>query len=153
VVVEQEGARHRLAAGPVPAGLELLLALGSDDVFAQVAVFFSKMAMVTFGGAYAVLSYVAQQTVSADRPRSRQAGAASRPGTARRRGIPRTAWPWWAVFAQVAVFFSKMAMVTFGGAYAVLSYVAQQTVEQVTQVVSRPPKVPASRGGITPGDR
>ncbi|GJD79548.1 chromate efflux transporter [Methylobacterium gregans] len=41
----------------------ILLAFGSDDVFAQVAVFFSKMAMVTFGGAYAVLSYVAQQAV------------------------------------------------------------------------------------------
>lgn len=41
----------------------ILLALGTDDVFSQVAVFFSKMAMVTFGGAYAVLSYVAQQAV------------------------------------------------------------------------------------------
>jgi chromate transporter len=39
------------------------LVAGPDDVFAQVAVFFSKMAMVTFGGAYAVLSYVAQQAV------------------------------------------------------------------------------------------
>ena len=27
------------------------------------------------------------------------------------------------------MFFSKMAMVTFGGAYAVLAYVAQQAVE------------------------
>jgi chromate transporter len=33
------------------------------------------------------------------------------------------------VFADIAVFFSKMAVVTFGGAYAVLSYVAQQAVE------------------------
>lgn len=41
----------------------LLLALGPDDVFSHIAVFFSKMAMVTFGGAYAVLSYVAQQAV------------------------------------------------------------------------------------------
>ena len=41
----------------------ILLALGPDDVFGHVAVFFSKMAMVTFGGAYAVLSYVAQQAV------------------------------------------------------------------------------------------
>ncbi|BAU91364.1 chromate ion transporter family chromate transporter [Methylorubrum populi] len=41
----------------------ILLVAGPDDVFAQVAVFFSKMAMVTFGGAYAVLSYVAQQAV------------------------------------------------------------------------------------------
>lgn len=41
----------------------LLMALGYDDVFTQIAVFFSKMATVTFGGAYAVLAYVAQQTV------------------------------------------------------------------------------------------
>jgi Fe-Mn family superoxide dismutase len=33
------------------------------------------------------------------------------------------------VFSQIAVFFSKMAMVTFGGAYAVLAYVAQQAVD------------------------
>jgi chromate transporter len=46
--------------GPV---LVLLVALGSDDVFTRVAVFFSKMAVVTFGGAYAVLAYVAQQAV------------------------------------------------------------------------------------------
>jgi chromate transporter len=41
----------------------LLLMLGSGNVFSQIAVFFSKMAMVTFGGAYAVLAYVAQQAV------------------------------------------------------------------------------------------
>jgi chromate transporter len=41
----------------------LLLALGHTDVFSQIAVFFSKMAVVTFGGAYAVLAYVAQQAV------------------------------------------------------------------------------------------
>ena len=46
--------------GPVAA---LLLTLGSEDVFARIAVFFSKMAVVTFGGAYAVLAYVAQQAV------------------------------------------------------------------------------------------
>ena len=38
-----------------------LIALGPNDVFSQIAIFFSKMAMVTFGGAYAVLAYVAQQ--------------------------------------------------------------------------------------------
>src|SRR4051794_9971489 len=42
----------------VPVVLILVL-LGPSDVFAQVAVFFSQMAMVTFGGAYAVLAYVA----------------------------------------------------------------------------------------------
>jgi len=41
----------------------LLAILGPHDVFSQIAVFFSKMAMVTFGGAYAVLAYVAQQAV------------------------------------------------------------------------------------------
>jgi chromate transporter len=41
----------------------LCLALGIDNVFSQIAVFFSKMAVVTFGGAYAVLAYVAQQAV------------------------------------------------------------------------------------------
>ena len=33
------------------------------------------------------------------------------------------------MFSEIAVFFSKMAVVTFGGAYAVLAYVAQQAVE------------------------
>lgn len=41
----------------------LVLVFGPDDVFARLAVFFSKMAVVTFGGAYAALSYVAQQAV------------------------------------------------------------------------------------------
>jgi chromate transporter len=43
--------------------LALLIFLGPQDVFSQIAAFFSKMAMVTFGGAYAVLAYVAQQAV------------------------------------------------------------------------------------------
>ena len=41
----------------------LLIAFGEANVFSQIAIFFSKMAMVTFGGAYAVLAYVAQQAV------------------------------------------------------------------------------------------
>jgi chromate transporter len=41
----------------------LLATLGTQNVFSQIALFFSKMAMVTFGGAYAVLAYVAQQAV------------------------------------------------------------------------------------------
>lgn len=43
------------------AGFVLLL---PGSVFASIAVFFSTMAAVTFGGAYAVLSYVAQEAVS-----------------------------------------------------------------------------------------
>ncbi|MBB4154600.1 chromate transporter [Sphingomonas jinjuensis] len=41
----------------------LVLLLGPDDVFSRIATFFATMAMVTFGGAYAVLAYVAQQAV------------------------------------------------------------------------------------------
>lgn len=33
------------------------------------------------------------------------------------------------VFSDIALFFSKLAVVTFGGAYAVLAYMAQQAVE------------------------
>jgi chromate transporter len=37
--------------------------LGKEHTITQMGVFFSKAAMVTFGGAYAVLPYVAQQAV------------------------------------------------------------------------------------------
>ena len=43
--------------------LALFAVLGRDNVFTEIAVFFSKTAVVTFGGAYAVLAYVAQQAV------------------------------------------------------------------------------------------
>ncbi|WP_448031478.1 chromate efflux transporter [Bradyrhizobium liaoningense] len=43
--------------------IALLLFVGQANVFSQIALFFSKMALVTFGGAYAVLAYVAQQAV------------------------------------------------------------------------------------------
>ncbi|HEX8572940.1 MAG TPA: chromate efflux transporter [Allosphingosinicella sp.] len=46
----------------VPVAL-LLATLGPDSVYSRIALFFSQMAVVTFGGAYAVLSYVAQQAV------------------------------------------------------------------------------------------
>jgi chromate transporter len=41
----------------------LALLLGSTHIFPQMGLFFAKMAVVTFGGAYAVLAYVAQQAV------------------------------------------------------------------------------------------
>jgi len=43
--------------------IALLAVLGRGNVFTEIAVFFSKMAVVTFGGAYAVLAYVAQGAV------------------------------------------------------------------------------------------
>jgi chromate transporter len=51
-----------LAVWLVPVAV-LVLAFGTAHVFTQEAVFFSKMAVVTFGGAYAVLAYVAQEAV------------------------------------------------------------------------------------------
>ena len=46
--------------GPV---VVLQITLGSHNVFAAIAAFNAKMAAVTFGGAYAVLAYMAQQAV------------------------------------------------------------------------------------------
>ena len=43
--------------------LALYVTLGGGSVYTQEASFFSVMAAVTFGGAYAVLAYVAQQAV------------------------------------------------------------------------------------------
>jgi chromate transporter len=45
-----------------PVALAALL-LGSGHVLVAVGLFFSKLAVVTFGGAYAVLAYMAQQAV------------------------------------------------------------------------------------------
>ena len=57
----------------------LFLFLGGDNIFTRLSVFFSEVAVFSFGGAYAVLAYVAQQAVEtyhwlssrrdADRPR------------------------------------------------------------------------------------
>ena len=49
-----------LWAAPV---LALLLLAGPENVFTQMSIFFSKVAVLTFGGAYAVLAYVAQEAV------------------------------------------------------------------------------------------
>ncbi len=53
-----------LAAWLLPTAL-LLAWLGGGHVFSAIAVFFSKMAALSFGGAYAVLSWVAQEAVAA----------------------------------------------------------------------------------------
>jgi chromate transporter len=41
----------------------LVALLGPDSAFANIATFFSQAAVVTFGGAYSVLAYVAQEAV------------------------------------------------------------------------------------------
>jgi chromate transporter len=51
-----------LAVWLIPLGI-VVLAAGTDSVLAEEALFFSVMALVTFGGAYAVLAYVNQAAV------------------------------------------------------------------------------------------
>ena len=41
----------------------LFMLTGPDSIWSEIAIFFSKMAVVTFGGAYAVLAYLAQAGV------------------------------------------------------------------------------------------
>lgn len=43
--------------------LAVYVMLGPDSVYTQEGIFFSKAAVVTFGGAYSVLAYIAQQAV------------------------------------------------------------------------------------------
>ena len=44
--------------------LLILVTLGTDHVLWDIGAFFSQLAVVTFGGAYAVLAYMAQEAVS-----------------------------------------------------------------------------------------
>jgi chromate transporter len=63
--------RWRQAASAIIVGLVLwwtpvalaLLALGREHVFVDIGIFFSKLAVVSFGGAYALMAYMAQQAV------------------------------------------------------------------------------------------
>ena len=63
--------RWRHAAAAIATGLVLwwvpvlavVMLLGSGHVLATVGLFFSKLAVVSFGGAYALLAYMAQQAV------------------------------------------------------------------------------------------
>ena len=67
--------RWRRAAVATGAGLVLwwapvalvVLALGADHVLVAVGTFFSKLAVVSFGGAYALLAYMAQEAVESYR--------------------------------------------------------------------------------------
>lgn len=71
VLDSDPGHARRLARGARIAGLAaaalwlvpVALLLPAGGVYSDVAWFFSKMAVVTFGGAYAVLAYVAQDAV------------------------------------------------------------------------------------------
>ncbi|HEX2197203.1 MAG TPA: chromate efflux transporter [Burkholderiales bacterium] len=68
---ERDPARWQQSMRALLAGLALWLApialvvasLGVDHVMFDIAAFFSKLAVVSFGGAYALLAYMAQQAV------------------------------------------------------------------------------------------
>ncbi len=47
--------------------IAVVVMLGDDHVLWRIGMFFSKLALVTFGGAYAVLGYMAQEAVVAER--------------------------------------------------------------------------------------
>jgi chromate transporter len=68
---EELAGRWRQAAIALLVGLPLwwtpvalsVLVLGVDHVFTDIGIFFSKLAVVSFGGAYALMAYMAQQAV------------------------------------------------------------------------------------------
>jgi len=68
-VIDKAASRRALRAGLMCAVLwlvpliALFVTLGAENIFTQESVLFSKSAIVTFGGAYAVLGYIAQQAV------------------------------------------------------------------------------------------
>jgi chromate transporter len=67
----KDASRWQQSARALLVGLALWLApialvvatLGTDHVMSDIAAFFSKLAVVSFGGAYALLAYMAQQAV------------------------------------------------------------------------------------------
>jgi chromate transporter len=69
--IEEKAGRWRQSVRATVIGLGLwaapvalvVLALGTGHVLFDVAAFFSKLAVVSFGGAYALLAYMAQQAV------------------------------------------------------------------------------------------
>lgn len=68
--ISPQATRSALRAAAIAAVLWLLpvaalfIALGADSIFSQEALLFSKSALVTFGGAYAVLGYITQEAVN-----------------------------------------------------------------------------------------
>ena len=62
-VRRRHNSRHRLTFWAIPI-VAVGLAFGWHSVFVEHALFFSITALVTFGGAYAVLAFVAQRAVT-----------------------------------------------------------------------------------------
>lgn len=66
-------------------------------------------------------------------------------------GILVLNWGWGGVFTQMGVFFTKAAMLTFGGAYAVLPYVYQAAVENYGWLTASQMIDGLALGETTPG--
>lgn len=128
----------RVAQRTLRSPLQWLLAIGG---FVALFVFDLPFPLVVVlaGLAGVLLLRNAQTPASDDLPIT---DTVQRPGTLRAALICLMLWlltlaVLWAtlgtanVFSQLAAFFSGMALVTFGGAYAVLAYVAQYAVEQL----------------------
>ena len=100
-----EGAHGRPVARDLDRAVSALAPLfGRDHVITDIAIFFSKLAVVTFGGAYSVLAYMAQQAVEdlwlgqrrrdARWPGSRRNDARAADPRHRIRRLPRRLPPW-----------------------------------------------------------
>lgn len=125
----------RIAARAVKGPMQVALALGGFIALFTFALPFPAV-VITAG----LIGYLSAAGDSAAAP-SADITPVSRPGTLQAALICLLLWVGTlvgvyallgdsSVYSQMASFFSRMAVVTFGGAYAVLAYVAQQGVEQ-----------------------
>jgi chromate transporter len=126
----------RIASRTLSGALKPTLAVGA---FVALFAFNLPFPLVVIGAG--VIGYAGARWLTGEHEAGARADVVVRPGT-RRAAI--TCFVLWVVtvgglfallggadvYAQIAAFFSVMAIVTFGGAYAVLAYVAQQAVEQ-----------------------
>lgn len=130
VVVIVFQALYKLARRALRRGLALTLALGSF-----MAIFLFSVPFPAIIGVAAVIGLVSVRTGATDDP---PVPVVTRAGTV------RTVVTWGAIWAaplltlwaldatlllQLGLFFSKLAVVTFGGAYAVLAYMTQEIVQ------------------------
>jgi len=115
--------------------------------FAALALFAVPFPLVVIGAG--VAGWLATRFMRRDIPPTAAADAAApRPGAAHAIKLLALWLPLWfapvvasallagphSAYADIGMFFSKMAVVTFGGAYAALAYVAQQAVERYAWV-------------------
>ena len=94
------------------------LLTGADSVYAQQGLFFSGTAVVTFGGAYAVLAFVAQRAV--EHYGWLAAGDTQLPGLATIRPVPVVI----ALIAAILIFRLRWPVLRVLGACAALGLIA-----------------------------